>query len=77
MQFRNDKLMKAIFDLLRPLFVKDWDRNEDYICGHCGRPVLKRYLFCSRECSSIFDRSSTNSSRPEENVVLTEEELKY
>ena len=39
-----------IFDMIRPLFVKDWDFNEDFYCGNCLEPVLKRYLYCCVEC---------------------------
>lgn len=54
---RNPWLAR-FYDLIRPLFVRDWDRNEDFVCGHCGRPVLRRYLFCSIECADRFDEVS-------------------
>lgn len=37
-------------NLIRPLFVKDWDFNEDFNCGGCGMPFLRRYLYCNQEC---------------------------
>lgn len=41
-----------LFRLVRPLFVRDVDPNEDYVCCHCGEPVLKRWLFCSDRCEA-------------------------
>jgi hypothetical protein len=38
------------FNLIRPLFVKGIDPNEDYFCVICNRPVLKRYFCCSDKC---------------------------
>lgn len=52
----RNPLLKRFYDLIRPLFVRNWDRNEDFVCGHCGRPVLRRYLYCSSECSERGDR---------------------
>ena len=49
-QTRRRAFKKILFDLIRPLFVRGWDRNEDFICGNCGEPVLRRWLFCSPEC---------------------------
>lgn len=39
------------FKKIRFLFVEDIDPNEDFYCGACGEPVLRRYLFCSEKCS--------------------------
>lgn len=47
-------MKKFIFDLIRPLFVKDIDPNEDYNCMECGTPVLRRILYCSTKCSRKF-----------------------
>lgn len=44
------KFLGKFYFLIRPLFVDDVDHNEDYDCGLCGKPVLRRYLFCSEEC---------------------------
>lgn len=41
----------AFFTWIRPLFVRDIDPNEDFICGSCGEPVLRRDLTCSKACS--------------------------
>lgn len=46
------KLLALFYSIIRPLFVKEVDSNEDYECGYCRKPVLKRYLFCSEECSA-------------------------
>jgi endogenous inhibitor of DNA gyrase (YacG/DUF329 family) len=43
--------MKWVFDRIRFLVVPDWDINEDYRCEYCGKPVLRRFLFCSAKCS--------------------------
>lgn len=45
-----------LFDLIRPLFVGDVDRNEDYNCVICGAPVLRRYLTCSTKCEVEFEK---------------------
>ncbi len=31
----------------------DLDWNADYICGFCGKPVLKRYLYCCDKCGLL------------------------
>lgn len=40
-----------LFSIVRPLFVRDLDPNEDFACMQCGEPVFRRYLYCSRECA--------------------------
>lgn len=47
---RKKFLLSLFYDLIRPLFVKDVDPNEDYNCIRCGWPVLRRQLFCSKAC---------------------------
>lgn len=47
------KLLAFIFNIIRPLFVDNVDKNEDYECMACGKPVLKRHLFCSDKCSDL------------------------
>lgn len=44
---------KYLYGLIRPLFVKDIDPNENFKCGFCGKPVLKRILYCSSICSDL------------------------
>ena len=44
-------LLRKFYDAIRPLFVYDVDPNEDYTCCWCNKPVLKRVLYCSEECS--------------------------
>lgn len=46
------KLKSLIYPLIRPLIVKDVDRNEDFVCGYCCAPVLGRVLYCSSECAT-------------------------
>ncbi len=49
------KIQEKFYKLIRPLFVKDVDLNEDYNCMQCDKPVLRRFLFCSEKCSAKFD----------------------
>jgi hypothetical protein len=44
-----------LFKLIRPLFVRDLDPNEDFSCGQCGATVLRRRLFCSNVCYFEWD----------------------
>lgn len=60
------RLKAWLFRLVRPLFVKDVDTNEDYECVICGEPVLRRHLTCSRECSSDLDRPLANRGLSED-----------
>ena len=39
-------LRARIFQIIRPLFVKGIDPNEDFNCIECGCPVLLRHLYC-------------------------------
>ena len=54
------RIKASFFKLIRPLFVKDLDVYEDFECEACGNPVLKRYFYCSKECSDIEDTSKTS-----------------
>jgi hypothetical protein len=45
------KARTLAYALVRPLLVGDIDPNEDFRCGHCGRDVLRRVLFCSLDCA--------------------------
>ncbi len=49
------RMLHRVHEFVRPLFVDDIDRNEDYVCGRCGRPVLTRLVFCSSECSELVE----------------------
>lgn len=44
------RLLAVFHKLIRPLFVKGIDPNEDFECGNCRRPLLKRFLTCSEAC---------------------------
>lgn len=44
------KIKAWLYGIIRPLFVQRIDRNEDFLCCQCLEPVLRRDLFCSREC---------------------------
>lgn len=53
---RIRRAIKAkVFETIRPLFVSNVDKNEDYICEQCSEPVLKRYLYCSDKCAAEAD----------------------
>jgi hypothetical protein len=41
---------KTLFDLIRPLFVRDIMPDEEFLCEECRAPVLRRTVFCSRDC---------------------------
>lgn len=43
------------YSKIRFLFVNNVDPNEDFYCMFCDKPVLKRYLFCSVQCSNMFE----------------------
>ena len=47
------KFKKHFYKLIRPLFVKRIDLNEDFVCCECGEPVLKRSIFCSSGCKLL------------------------
>jgi len=57
-------LKKLFFDLIRPLFVRDVDPNEDFVCNECGRPVLRRVVFCSRSCHEAHSARWVQRLRP-------------
>ena len=51
-----NNIRKTIFDFIRKNFWSDYDPNEDFNCGYCGKEMLRRFLFCSKECSDKFDK---------------------
>ena len=66
---RTWKLKSYIYDKVRKTFWKDYDSNEDFVCGTCCKPVFRRYLFCSTECSEIFDYQCHQLSWRREGVL--------
>lgn len=38
------------FSLVRWAVVPDLDPNENFNCGFCSKPLLRRYLYCSQKC---------------------------
>jgi len=48
-------LRALVLRMVRPLFVKDIDPNEDFACAECGKPVLRRQLYCSVICTDMFE----------------------
>lgn len=57
LHFFKWKLLDIFYEIIRFLFVKNIDINEDFNCGMCNKPVLRRYLFCSIKCEKNFDKS--------------------
>lgn len=53
---RSDEIKRIWFKLIRRFvfaydsFTRRIDPNEDFNCGQCGKPLLRRVLFCSAEC---------------------------
>ena len=48
---RTGRMFKRLlFELIRPLFVRDIKPREEFLCEECRGPVLRRVLFCSRKC---------------------------
>lgn len=45
-----------VFTLIRRLFWSDFNTNEDFYCMQCGKPVYRRLLFCSVDCSNGFEK---------------------
>lgn len=43
------------YDLIRRIFWRDYDSNEDFTCTECGKPVFRRTLFCSDRCYRLSD----------------------
>ena len=56
-------VMAFVYRIIRPLFVKDLDPNEDYVCLMCCKPVLTRDLYCSAKCSRECDEESEKVMR--------------
>lgn len=51
-----NKFLNWFYNKIRFLFVDDIDPNEDFICAICNKPVLKRVLTCSNNCSEKYKR---------------------
>lgn len=50
MKLLKFKVLAKLYSIIRPLFVINIDPNEDFSCGWCGKPVLRRIVFCSSKC---------------------------
>jgi hypothetical protein len=44
-------IRRTIFNFIRRIFWSDYDRNEDFSCGYCGKEMLRRFLYCSQKCT--------------------------
>ena len=51
------RVLGAWYGFLRWVTMLEVDPNEDFECCYCGKPVFRRYLFCSNRCTQAFDRS--------------------
>ena len=51
-----NKIRKLLFDFVRKTFWKDYDPNEEFSCGGCGKEMYKRYLYCSQSCEDNTNR---------------------
>jgi len=49
-QIMMNRVRKMVFSFLRKSFWADYDPNETFSCGYCGKEMYKRYLFCSQAC---------------------------
>lgn len=49
-------VLNYCFDRMRYYFSKhEYDCNADYLCCYCSHPVLRRFLYCTIECSDKDD----------------------
>lgn len=44
-------LLSLAYASVRWALIPDLDVNEDFNCGHCSKPVLRRWLYCSAACA--------------------------
>ncbi len=51
----QNRLKRKFYNFIRKMFWKSYDPNEDFSCGNCGKEMLRRFLYCSVECSEEFD----------------------
>lgn len=56
----TNKIRKFVFDYIRKYFWKDYDPNEDFTCGVCGKQMLNRYLCCSNKCTNKYLNSKVD-----------------
>ena len=65
------KFLNWFYDLIRPFVVLGKiDPNEDFKCMECGKPVLRRVLYCSQVCNIQQDLNITM-----ENVLYLKSKL--
>jgi len=50
-----NKIKKIIFNLIRRFFWNDYDPNEEFSCGCCGKEMFYRHLFCSQKRQDDFE----------------------
>lgn len=65
--------LDILYKMIRPLFVKNIDPNEDFYCVYCNKPVLERYIFCSKECSELLEFNEILPYTNEEIIERMEE----
>ena len=61
MKTKINKIKKWGFDLIRKNFWGDYDVNEEFSCGYCGKEMYHRYIFCSQTCEDLAMADDFNS----------------
>jgi hypothetical protein len=50
------------YNMVRWVLLRDMhvDPNEDFNCGHCSKPVLRRWMYCSDACWVADERENAH-----------------
>jgi len=59
-----------VFNLIRRIFWKSYNPNEDFTCCCCQKELYHRYLFCSSACSDKFDEWCLKTKEEREKCCL-------
>jgi hypothetical protein len=68
------KLLNLLYKFIRPWYFAykgftNINSNEDFICGYCEKPLLRRMLYCSSYCY-IADMAKQMEPIDEEDYIL-------
>lgn len=67
-----NKIKGFIFNLIRKLFWSDYDPNEEFVCGYCGKEMYHRFIFCSQACEkALYVEESSAVLNITENISYT------
>ena len=55
-------ILNMLYDIIRRMFWKDYDSNENFICACCGKPLYERLIFCSKKCSDKYLKEQMHGS---------------